>query len=41
MERCLLLMAVAGGGNVGGVIFGSGNVGCKCFLGLYVKSEAD
>ena len=39
MECCLLLMAVAVGGDVGGVIFGSGNVCCECFMGFFVGSE--
>ena len=41
MEWCLLLMAVDVGGDAGGVIIGSGNVGRKCFLCFFVGSEAD
>ena len=40
MERCLLLVGVATDEAVGGVIFGSGNVGRECFLNFFVGFTA-
>ena len=40
MERCLLLVDVAGGWDVGGVIFSSGIVGRECFRVFFVGGRA-